>query len=177
MHLSEVHSFFTQFHQKSKIVKLLERVIKLIFECKSVETCPAPDEHLMKVVLHARITIFGYLVLKIESIITLIGSAAIFFDIDVSTPMFKTKFYQFVIITPTSPMKTQAVDLVYTKTNFMDLLFAKINFYFSHIITERDRLIWNNKLYSNNKSHLVATDEAIVKFKRWYNKFYSNNIN
>lgn len=41
---------------------------------------------------------------------------------------------------------------------------------------ERDAVLWNNKIY-NSQSVLASThsDELIVKFRRWFSQFYSEN--
>lgn len=39
---------------------------------------------------------------------------------------------------------------------------------------ERDIMIWNSKVYQSQPL-LVAEDRQILKFRRWYNQFYSEN--
>ena len=39
---------------------------------------------------------------------------------------------------------------------------------------ERDMLVWNNKRY-NGKPLLVKEDELILKHRRWFSQFYSEN--
>jgi len=39
---------------------------------------------------------------------------------------------------------------------------------------ERDMIVWNNKRY-RLKPLLVREDELILKHRRWYSQFYSEN--
>ena len=39
---------------------------------------------------------------------------------------------------------------------------------------ERDVMVWNNKMY-RKKPLLVKEDQLILKHRRWYSQFYSEN--
>ena len=56
---------------------------------------------------------------------------------------------------------------------YRDRLYVKISLCV-FLQVERDVMVWNNKRY-NSKPLLVKEDHLILKHRRWYSQFYSEN--
>ncbi|XP_069980673.1 cholesterol 7-desaturase nvd [Penaeus vannamei] len=76
-------------------------------------------------------------------------------------------------VTPIEPLRQKIVHEFYTSSTFF-APYAKLVLLCEAYHVERDIMIWNSKVYQSQPL-LVAEDRQILKFRRWYNQFYSEN--
>ena len=75
---------------------------------------------------------------------------------------------------PVAPMQTKLILRFYgLKTNWFKNILAKLMvIYFSNQI-HNDKVIWDDELFLGKRSILSQKDDWLVKYRRWYSKFYS----
>lgn len=129
-----------------------------------------PDSHIGIMKISQGMTFFNkFSINKVDGIARQIGPAIVHLELC-------TIFGNVVIIhtvTPIEPLKQRLVHTLYAQ-NKVPLLFAKFVLYATAIMVERDIVIWNQKTFLS-KPLLVKEDKYIMKFRRWYSQFYSDN--
>ncbi|XP_013921760.1 PREDICTED: cholesterol desaturase daf-36-like [Thamnophis sirtalis] len=76
-------------------------------------------------------------------------------------------------VTPLEPLLQHVVHQIYSPRKTLSL-FAKLIMWAEQIQFERDLMIWNNKKFLPNPL-LVKEDAAILRHRRWFSQFYSQN--
>ncbi|KAM6430857.1 cholesterol 7-desaturase nvd-like isoform 1-T1 [Liasis olivaceus] len=76
-------------------------------------------------------------------------------------------------VTPLEPLLQHVVHQIYFPRN-MPSFIAKLILWAEGVQFERDVMIWNNKKFLS-KPLLVKEDAAILKHRRWFSQFYSEN--
>lgn len=76
-------------------------------------------------------------------------------------------------VTPLEPLRQKVVHQFFSSRTFI-APFAKFVILSEARHFERDIMVWNNKQYLSQPL-LVSEDRFIVKFRRWYSQFYSEN--
>ena len=74
-------------------------------------------------------------------------------------------------ILPVEPMVQKLVHVFYTERTWLPP-YAKLVLLGESIHVERDIRVWNNKRFCSSPV-LVKEDSPILKFRRWYSQFYS----
>ncbi|XP_065218407.1 cholesterol 7-desaturase nvd [Planococcus citri] len=75
-------------------------------------------------------------------------------------------------VTPVEPLVQKVVHKMFYP--FVTSLYGTLTFFTESILFERDVVIWNHKKYLD-KPLLTKEENSIVKHRRWYNQFYSEN--
>ncbi|XP_067948876.1 cholesterol 7-desaturase nvd-like [Watersipora subatra] len=107
---------------------------------------------------------------KVPAAFEQIGPGIVHLRINSSKPGLLLQF-----AVPIEPFKTRLVHLTLGPSGIKSKLWALLILRTEACMVERDICIWNNKLYSKRMNHLAGTDELIVRFRRWYAQFYSEN--
>ncbi|XP_039200866.1 cholesterol 7-desaturase nvd-like isoform X6 [Crotalus tigris] len=76
-------------------------------------------------------------------------------------------------VTPLEPLLQHVVHQIYYPRNIPSFL-AKLVLWAEGVQFERDMMIWNNKRFLS-KPLLVKEDAAILRHRRWFSQFYSQN--
>ncbi|XP_039249414.2 cholesterol 7-desaturase nvd 2-like [Styela clava] len=91
--------------------------------------------------------------------------------IHINTPYFRGVLIQ--TITPTEPLLQRLSHTFYVEP-LVPMFIAKSFLYLEATQIERDIMVWNNKKYLL-KPLLVKEESSIVKHRRWFRQFYSEN--
>ncbi|XP_070811669.1 cholesterol 7-desaturase nvd-like [Pituophis catenifer annectens] len=76
-------------------------------------------------------------------------------------------------VTPLEPLLQHVVHQIYFPRNVPSFI-AKLILWAERVQFERDVMIWNNKRFLS-KPLLVKEDAAILRHRRWFSQFYSQN--
>ncbi|XP_034292210.1 cholesterol 7-desaturase nvd-like isoform X2 [Pantherophis guttatus] len=76
-------------------------------------------------------------------------------------------------VTPLEPLLQHVVHQIYFPRNVPSFI-AKLILWAEQVQFERDVMIWNNKRFLS-KPLLVKEDAAILRHRRWFSQFYSQN--
>ncbi|KAK3891943.1 hypothetical protein Pcinc_004184 [Petrolisthes cinctipes] len=76
-------------------------------------------------------------------------------------------------VTPVEPLRQRVIHQFYSSRFFL-APFSNFVLHSEARHFERDIMVWNNKQYLSQPL-LVAEDRFIVRFRRWYSQFYSEN--
>nr|QJE50397.1 neverland [Diaphanosoma celebensis] len=76
-------------------------------------------------------------------------------------------------VTPVEPLVQRVLHRMYTASSLI-APYAKLILWGEAIMFERDVMVWNHKTYID-RPVLVAEDKTLVKHRRWYQQFYSEN--
>ncbi|XP_071519486.1 cholesterol 7-desaturase nvd [Panulirus ornatus] len=76
-------------------------------------------------------------------------------------------------VTPLEPLRQKVVHHFYSSRSFI-APYAKFVLFSEARHFERDVMVWNNKQFMSQPL-LVSEDRLILRFRRWYNQFYSDN--
>ncbi|XP_067143676.1 cholesterol 7-desaturase nvd-like [Centruroides vittatus] len=132
---------------------------------------PEPNQHMTTVKLTNYVKIFGISLpwFKASLDVKQIGPAIVHLYI---TCVFGRGIY-IQSITPERPLQQKIVHHFYSPSRFSQI-FASILLLLEATMLERDILMWNNKKFLKAPL-LVTEDKFIVRFRRWYSQFYSEN--
>ena len=158
---------------KTWIDRIIEISLKYDFILKYFDIYPAPDEHMSKYAIEAKVKLFGFDIAILKSCFDNYGPGQLFGVNHLELNWFTVPIYFTGSIIPISPFKTKIVYQFYSSSNLFYLLFTKLSFKCCLTVNFEDKAIWNNKLFLNKKSFFTQNDELIIKFRRWYQKFYS----
>ncbi|XP_072015574.1 cholesterol 7-desaturase nvd-like [Amphiura filiformis] len=76
-------------------------------------------------------------------------------------------------VLPMGPLNQKLVHVMYTTWRIPRPI-AKIIMWLEALQVERDLMIWNHKMYQS-KPMIVKEESTLVKHRRWYSQFYSEN--
>nr|XP_053646047.1 cholesterol 7-desaturase nvd-like isoform X2 [Cherax quadricarinatus] len=76
-------------------------------------------------------------------------------------------------VSPMEPLRQRVIHQFYSSSSFI-APYAKFVLLSEARHFERDIMIWNNKQYMSQPL-LVSEDRLILRFRRWYSQFYSDN--
>ncbi|XP_023240536.1 cholesterol 7-desaturase-like [Centruroides sculpturatus] len=76
-------------------------------------------------------------------------------------------------VIPEGPFRQRFIRHYYSFSRFA-AIFDYILFFAEYCMVERDIRIWNYKMYQKNPVY-TSEDRTIVKFRKWYSQFYSEN--
>uniref|UniRef100_A0A914UMM2 3-ketosteroid-9-alpha-monooxygenase oxygenase component-like C-terminal domain-containing protein n=1 Tax=Plectus sambesii TaxID=2011161 RepID=A0A914UMM2_9BILA len=138
----------------------------------SWEPASAPNGHIGLLQLEHKMTIFGIQVPfsynKLEA--QQLGPGLVYMIFDFGIFGKGTTIHH---MTPEEPLFQRARFVMYA-TPRTPMLFAKIFHMSESGHFERDISIWSNKRYAK-KPILCKEDASILKHRRWYNQFYTDN--
>lgn len=132
----------------------------------------APDrKHLSILKLVHRLSVFGWEVpaLDLHITATQVGPGLVYL-------VWKSFFGEGVFVqtlTPVEPLYQELTHTMYASWSVPQIV-AKFYLVGEAKQVERDVMVWNNKMY-RKKPLLVKEDQLILKHRRWYSQFYSEN--
>ncbi|KAG8141882.1 hypothetical protein E2320_006542 [Naja naja] len=133
---------------------------------------PEPNGHCSVMHLTHHLLLFGKLIPFLDLHVTArqIGPGLVTMDLRQAL-LGKGLIIQTVI--PLEPLLQHVVHQIYYPRNMPSFL-AKLVLWAEGVQFERDIMIWNNKRFLS-KPLLVKEDGAILKHRRWFSQFYSEN--
>jgi len=146
-----------------------ERFTNLIStHCWSAQWEPTKEQHIARVQLtHAMQLLGRWKVLPLDVEAVQIGPATT--HLYYNSIMGKGVMIQYIL--PVEPMVQKLVHVFYTERTWLPP-YAKLVLLGESIHVERDIRVWNNKRFCSSPV-LVKEDSPILKFRRWYSQFYS----
>ncbi|XP_023243859.1 cholesterol 7-desaturase-like [Centruroides sculpturatus] len=130
---------------------------------------PEPNFHCSKYIGNTDVKLFGISVAWTSFNVQQIGPAI--FHTYLKSSLGSGVFVQCII--PEGPFRQRFVRHYYSPYRF-STLFDHISLFTESHMIERDVRIWNYKMYWKNPVY-VSEDKKIVKFRKWYAQFYSEN--
>ncbi|XP_023221704.1 cholesterol 7-desaturase-like isoform X1 [Centruroides sculpturatus] len=166
-HMNILHKFGIS----SKIILHPENWWRFFHSIIKISRFPVFEERLHRYEYKGIVTskLFGISVLQLSFEIQQIGPAISRLDFK-GVSGNKTIVFAFI---PEGPFRQRIIQHYYFPFRFA-AIFDYIFFYLEYCMLERDIRIWSYKMYLKNPVYL-SEDKTIVKFRKWYSQFYSEN--
>ncbi|XP_030005532.1 cholesterol 7-desaturase [Sphaeramia orbicularis] len=133
---------------------------------------PEPNRHCSRMLVKHALTLFGihWHLLDVNVVARQVGPGVVFLLFNHS---FLGRGVILHCVTPVEPLLQCVSHTIFYQANIPPVV-PKFILKSECIQFERDIMIWNNKKYIS-KPLLVKEDSAILKHRRWYSQFYSEN--
>ncbi|OTF83740.1 Rieske domain-containing protein, partial [Euroglyphus maynei] len=174
-HLNQIHStsVIGSSNRKDR-QRWLNRLVKHEWTAQW-NPCPAPNQHISRVEMISITRIFGFKIIELRFIIRQIGPAYV--EIHLKSDFFTgIEGVALQLVKPIRPMRNSIIHNFYFNHSIFSFIFSKIFMFSVDKMLIRDIEIWNRKAFLQ-RPFVGKSEKSLVKFRRWFKQFYSNDDN